>query len=83
MEKTQGEEMWVVPLGFQVMHHTSEDESSEERNEDERGDRPSLQDPLETLENLAQEEISSPIRVSGEKQLDTQTHPGAASALGP
>ncbi|KAF3698742.1 hypothetical protein EXN66_Car014429 [Channa argus] len=66
MEKTQGKGMCVVPFRFQVMHHTSKDESSEERNEDEPGDRPSLEDPLETLENSVQEEISLPIRVSEE-----------------
>lgn len=59
-EKSKGKGMCVVPLGFQSMHHMSEDDSSEERKEDQPGDTPSQ----ETSEDSVQDELSSPVRVS-------------------
>ncbi|XP_073347758.1 la-related protein 6-like [Pagrus major] len=63
-EKSNGEGLCVVPLGFQSMHHNSEDNPSEENKEDQPGK--SQENPLETSEDSLQEEPSSPVKVSDE-----------------
>lgn len=63
-EKSNGESMCVVPLGFQSMHHITKDKPSEENNEDQPGK--SQENPLETSEDSVQEEPSSPVKVPDE-----------------
>ncbi|XP_045908555.1 la-related protein 6-like [Micropterus dolomieu] len=62
-EKSNGEGMCVVPLGFQSMHHVTKDEPSEE-NEDTPEDTPSQENSLHTSADSVQEEPSLPVKVS-------------------
>lgn len=63
-EKSNGEGLCVVPLGFQSVQHNSKDEPSEENKEDQTGK--SRANPLATPEDSLQEEPSSPVKVSDE-----------------
>ncbi|XP_051265560.1 la-related protein 6b [Dicentrarchus labrax] len=68
--KSNGEGICVVPLGFQSMHHNTEDEPSEGNNKDQP--ETSQENPLETSEDSIQEEPSSPAKESIETQDTSQ-----------
>ncbi|XP_010744745.3 la-related protein 6 [Larimichthys crocea] len=63
-EKSNGEGMRVVPLGFFPVHHITRDKSSEENSEDQPAK--SWKNPLETSEDSFQDESSSPVKVPNE-----------------
>lgn len=63
-ERSNGEGMCVVPLGFQSMHHVSADRPSEGNNGGPPGKK--QENPLEASEDSGQEEPSRPVKVSDE-----------------
>ncbi|XP_042285282.1 la-related protein 6-like [Thunnus maccoyii] len=66
-EKSNGEGMCVETLGFQSMHHITKDEPTEEKNEDHPEEMPSQENcHFETSEELVQEKLSLPVKVSYE-----------------
>ncbi|XP_044075175.1 la-related protein 6b isoform X2 [Siniperca chuatsi] len=65
-EKSNGEGMCVVPLGFQPMHHVTKDKPSEENNEAHPEDTHSQEKPLDISEESVHEEPCSPAKVSDE-----------------
>ncbi|XP_039672538.1 la-related protein 6b [Perca fluviatilis] len=69
-EKSNGEGMCVVPLGFQSTHQVAKDGPSEENKKDQPEDTPSQENPLETSGDSVQEEPSAPLKVS-DKTSDT------------
>ncbi|XP_037644662.1 la-related protein 6b [Sebastes umbrosus] len=62
-ERSNGEGMRVVPLGFHSMRHVTTNEGD---NKDQPEDTPSQENPVETSEDSVQEEPSAPVKVSDE-----------------
>lgn len=77
-ERSNGEGMRVVTLGFQPMHRVTKDEPSEGNNKDQPGDTPCQKSPLEILEDLFP---SPPVKVSNKTPDTSQPQKSSDNAI--